>query len=808
MCRTLGSPVSMKSQSYPTGFQPSRPFQHSPYYFMFATLTNEEGTREIHILSDFHTHIIRGSVVSSIYHAKDTDNVEGAFFVFPDISVRVEGTYRLKFSLFEIVGSVVYFCKSVLSSPFTVYSAKKFPGMDPSTSLSQTFAKQGLKVRMRSENRRKKANLAITNKNTKESPNSSSNNRSKLMPKYSHDDSGHSGSYSKSSSSGDVSPVFPSKAANLASTTDGDPSSNKFTPLNSFSSSYVYPNQPYVREPPPGLPAHLPGQVSYPPGGMVVPRFHRETHPGDAHVSKRIRSENGPALPSLLRLGEGMGPSGNGGYNLAAAGASQSVSPHAMTRALPLPQSHSQASGGAPESIMSIDRLLHRGAPDNVKLPPLKQRHSADSPRPPFIKVEGSGSSSYAGTSSPPPLDYPSLRTPASATNAFLPPIHDYRQSGREEGHRTPGPEGGDSSSSLPLTRCVSNPRPTSIPSTSYGAMGGNGHSSSPVIPPPSVSSIPTQRSQSAYQVPRRSNGYTLEGPATPPTHHHRPLAQLSHRSTGDIRGRVDGSISWRGEAPNSSGYSPSGISYSHPPTATASPTLGGGPSAAENTRWSPHYYPVATDDRASASSQASSAVGDAYLAPHSAYSTHPRSHDSYRERRTSGPERSPHQHSSPNGGSNLIPLAPPNGPSSSGHRESAYHFHFRNPQGMVQGVGSNSTGPPPPPSVSSSTSSALARPPYNNTMNGRYKSEPHLGNVPPPQYQQPPPSSSPYMRYSRGYHTQPCPAAATSGDASSFYGSPKAAPPVITAHYGEPDYYRSARAYSPPPPPQPSRRY
>ncbi|RKP38548.1 velvet factor, partial [Dimargaris cristalligena] len=98
-------------------------------------------------------HIIRGSVVSSIYHAKDTDNVEGAFFVFPDISVRVEGTYRLKFSLFEIVGSVVYFCKSVLSSPFTVYSAKKFPGMDPSTSLSQTFAKQGLKVRMRSENR-------------------------------------------------------------------------------------------------------------------------------------------------------------------------------------------------------------------------------------------------------------------------------------------------------------------------------------------------------------------------------------------------------------------------------------------------------------------------------------------------------------------------------------------------------------------------------------------------------------------------------------------------------------------------------
>ncbi|KAJ1654084.1 hypothetical protein IWQ61_005922 [Dispira simplex] len=128
---------------------------------MFATLTTEDGRSEIHMLPDYQTHIIRGSVVSSIYYAKDTDNVEGAFFVFPDISIRVEGTYCLKFSLFEIVGNNVYFCRSALSSPFTVYSAKKFPGMDPSTSLSQTFAKQGLKVRMRSENRRKKGTQRV-----------------------------------------------------------------------------------------------------------------------------------------------------------------------------------------------------------------------------------------------------------------------------------------------------------------------------------------------------------------------------------------------------------------------------------------------------------------------------------------------------------------------------------------------------------------------------------------------------------------------------------------------------------------------
>ncbi len=36
----------------------------------------------------------------------DTDNfffVDAGFFVFPDLSVRTEGSYRLKLSLFEVV---------------------------------------------------------------------------------------------------------------------------------------------------------------------------------------------------------------------------------------------------------------------------------------------------------------------------------------------------------------------------------------------------------------------------------------------------------------------------------------------------------------------------------------------------------------------------------------------------------------------------------------------------------------------------------------------------------------------------------
>lgn len=40
---------------------------------------------------------------------------------------------------------------SSFSEPFTVYSAKKFPGVCESTDLSKTFASQGIKIPIRKE---------------------------------------------------------------------------------------------------------------------------------------------------------------------------------------------------------------------------------------------------------------------------------------------------------------------------------------------------------------------------------------------------------------------------------------------------------------------------------------------------------------------------------------------------------------------------------------------------------------------------------------------------------------------------------
>jgi len=63
---------------------------------MYASLIAEKTDEEIHLLRDGKTRSTTGSIVSSLYRLKDVDSTDGAFFVFPDLSVRMEGSYRLK----------------------------------------------------------------------------------------------------------------------------------------------------------------------------------------------------------------------------------------------------------------------------------------------------------------------------------------------------------------------------------------------------------------------------------------------------------------------------------------------------------------------------------------------------------------------------------------------------------------------------------------------------------------------------------------------------------------------------------------
>jgi hypothetical protein len=95
--------------------------------------------------------------------------IEAGYFIFPDLSVRHEGKYILSFNLYEetrsdsdqdvkdpkSIGGVMSPDASfdwrleIKSELFTVYSAKTFPGLAESTSLSRTVAEQGCRVRIR-----------------------------------------------------------------------------------------------------------------------------------------------------------------------------------------------------------------------------------------------------------------------------------------------------------------------------------------------------------------------------------------------------------------------------------------------------------------------------------------------------------------------------------------------------------------------------------------------------------------------------------------------------------------------------------
>lgn len=103
-----------------------------------------------------------GTLVTSIQRLRDEtpDGPDVGFFIFPDISIRQHGTYVLRFDAYQLMGPQVTHLARVYSNPFEVHNAKTFGGMLASTSLDLHIAKQGVKLRIRS-NRRRISKVAI-----------------------------------------------------------------------------------------------------------------------------------------------------------------------------------------------------------------------------------------------------------------------------------------------------------------------------------------------------------------------------------------------------------------------------------------------------------------------------------------------------------------------------------------------------------------------------------------------------------------------------------------------------------------------
>ncbi|KAF2034648.1 hypothetical protein EK21DRAFT_55727, partial [Setomelanomma holmii] len=115
--------------------------------------------------SQNHTRNLIGMNAVNACQLNDLDGKKSFWFILQDLSVRTEGTFRLKLSMVDVgagngsvsTGKCPILC-TVFSEPFTVYSAKKFPGVIESTPLSKCFAQQGIKIPIRKDGPKNLAN--------------------------------------------------------------------------------------------------------------------------------------------------------------------------------------------------------------------------------------------------------------------------------------------------------------------------------------------------------------------------------------------------------------------------------------------------------------------------------------------------------------------------------------------------------------------------------------------------------------------------------------------------------------------------
>jgi Velvet factor len=150
-------------------------FAYNANFFLFATLENARPIAQGRVSGQApNCPVLTGVPVAGIAYLDRP--AQAGYFIFPDLSVRHEGYYRLNFNLYEEVKDAkdvdketpmpsqqsqvssgkptapkafLNFRLEVKSAPFQVYSAKKFPGLATSTSLSRVVAEQGCRVRIR-----------------------------------------------------------------------------------------------------------------------------------------------------------------------------------------------------------------------------------------------------------------------------------------------------------------------------------------------------------------------------------------------------------------------------------------------------------------------------------------------------------------------------------------------------------------------------------------------------------------------------------------------------------------------------------
>ena len=166
-------------------------FSYNANFFLYTTLESARPIAQGRVpQAPTPFPVLTGMPVAGMAYLDRPD--PAGYFIFPDLSVRHEGKYRLSFNLYEELkeskdadsetaapspnvedrkGSQmnpmsprdhVHFRLEVKSVPFNVFSAKKFPGLAESTQLSRVVAEQGCRVRIRRDVRMRRRDTKAT----------------------------------------------------------------------------------------------------------------------------------------------------------------------------------------------------------------------------------------------------------------------------------------------------------------------------------------------------------------------------------------------------------------------------------------------------------------------------------------------------------------------------------------------------------------------------------------------------------------------------------------------------------------------
>ncbi|KAH6633340.1 velvet factor-domain-containing protein [Boeremia exigua] len=129
---------------------PQKNYLQNPYLFMVVSLYKPDRDEPLPGPDS-----LTGTLSSSLHRLKDLDNSDMGLFVFGDVSVKMLGSYRLHFRLYEFCPDTFnsQYLTSVTSKKFSVLAPKDFRGMDQSSHISRLIADQGVRLRLRKEAR-------------------------------------------------------------------------------------------------------------------------------------------------------------------------------------------------------------------------------------------------------------------------------------------------------------------------------------------------------------------------------------------------------------------------------------------------------------------------------------------------------------------------------------------------------------------------------------------------------------------------------------------------------------------------------